>query len=380
MPDAHLPDPTMHPPKLGFIDSLRGLAALYVLLYHLTPITTPHAVPPQWLAPLTELGGSGVTLFFVVSAFTLCLSMDMRKQDESTPLLNYYLRRFFRIAPLFYVWMVLYCIRDKLIFDAIHSPAEILRSLFFVLNLSPGHEQGFVWASWTLGVEMLFYVFFPAIFKHANNLGRAAACFIAALLLRSVWQLALTKLVADPTIAASYYNLSLLHHLPTFALGIVVYRIYRLIDIERARQFGMGELLTAAAIALLIGVAYGFVQIGQFDGLTVEAIIYGALLIGLSIRAPRVLVNRLTRFYGKISYSVYLSHAATLALLGKLFAVIYAHIPYVTFAYGLSVAIGLGIVTLISSITYRFVETPGNQLGKSLIRRLQGQRAANRSA
>ncbi|WP_414444091.1 acyltransferase family protein [Burkholderia sp. 22PA0106] len=370
----------MHPPKLGFIDSLRGLAALYVLLYHLTPITTPHAVPPQWLAPFTELGGSGVTLFFVVSAFTLCLSMDMRKQDESTPLLNYYLRRFFRIAPLFYVWMVLYCIRDKLIFDAIHSPAEILRSLFFVLNLSPGHEQGFVWASWTLGVEMLFYVFFPAIFKYANNLGRAIACFVAALLLRSLWQLALTKLVADPAVAAGYYNLSLLHHLPTFTLGMVAYRIYRLIDIERARRTGVGELLTASAIALLIGVAYGFVQIGQFDGLTVEAVIYGALLIGLSIRPPRLLVNPFTRFYGKISYSVYLSHAATLAVLGKVFAVIYAHVHYVTLAYGLSVALGLGIVTMISSVTYRFVETPGNQLGKSLIRRLRQQRAANRSA
>ncbi|MDN7801661.1 acyltransferase family protein [Burkholderia gladioli] len=370
----------MHPPKLGFIDALRGLAALYVLLYHLTPITMPHAVPPWWLAPFTELGGSGVTLFFIVSAFTLCLSMQTRRADEATPLLNYYLRRFFRIAPLFYVWIVLYCIRDKLVFGAVHSPAELLRSLFFVLNLSPGHEQGFVWASWTLGVEMLFYVFFPAIFRFASNLGRAIACFVVALLIRSLWQLVLAKLIADPAVASGYYNLSLLHHLPTFAFGIVVYRTYCLIDVERARRLGIGEMLSATAIALLIGVAYGFVQIGQFEGLTVEAVIYGMLLIGLSIRSPVWIVNRFTRFYGKISYSVYLSHAATLAALSKLFAAIYAHVRVVTLAYALSVAAGLMVITALSSITYRFIETPGNHLGKSLIRTLQRRRDAKVAA
>ncbi len=370
----------MHPPKLGFIDTLRGLAALYVLLYHLTPITMPHAEAPRWLAPFTGLGGSGVTLFFIVSAFTLCLSMDTRKQDESTPLLNYYLRRLFRIAPLFYYWIVLYCIRDKFVFGAVHSPAELLRSVFFVLNLSPGHEQGFVWASWTLGVEMLFYVFFPAVFRLANSPGRALACFAVTLLMRSVWQILIDKLIADPAVASSYYNLSLLHHLPTFSLGIVVYRIWQIIDIERARRLGIGEMLIAASLALLVGVAYGFFGIGQFDGLTVEAIIYGTLLIGLSIHSPAWIVNRVTRYYGKISYSVYLSHAATLAAMSKLFAAIYARIHVVTLAYALSVAAGLIAVTVLSSLTYRFIETPGNRLGKLAIRRLAQRREARLTA
>ena len=55
----------MQPKKKDFIDALRGLAALYVLVFHFSLITTPMAVAPSWLAPITGIGGAGVTLFFV---------------------------------------------------------------------------------------------------------------------------------------------------------------------------------------------------------------------------------------------------------------------------------------------------------------------------
>jgi peptidoglycan/LPS O-acetylase OafA/YrhL len=367
----------MQPPKLGFIDSLRGFAALYVLAFHFSLITTPMAVAPRWLAPFTGFGGSGVTLFFVVSAFTLCLSTDSRKRDESTPLLNYFIRRFFRIAPLFYVWIIAYIVRDIFVFNSIHSPAEIARSVFFVLNLFPGREQGFVWASWTIGVEMLFYVFFPVLFKCAGNLGKATALFLFSLLLRAVWRAALPHMIADLGLVETYYNFSLLHHLPTFLFGIVVYRIFRLIDVDKAKLYGIGEMFVSAGIAGIWAIAYGLIGFGGFDGLTVEAAIYGLLLIGLAIKSPVIIVNRISRFYGRISYSVYLSHATTLFLMSKVFAFIYAHVPYVTAAYLVSIAIGLAVVTSISEFTYRFIETPGNALGKSLIQILQRRKSSS---
>ncbi|PCE25226.1 acyltransferase [Paraburkholderia acidicola] len=361
----------MEPQKLGFIDSLRGFAALYVLVFHFSLITTPAAVAPRWLAPFTGLGGSGVTLFFVVSAFTLCLSSDSRRRDEGTPLRNFYIRRFFRIAPLFYVWIVLYCIRDKVIFDVLHSPAEIARSVFFVLNFFPGHEQGFVWASWTLGVEMLFYLAFPLFFKLASNFGRAVAMFLVSLLCRWVWHYVILMLVVDQSVASTYYNFSLLHHIPTFFLGIVAYRLYSILDMNRARQHGVGELLIAAGLFGLLAIAYGMINTEQVDGITVQAVIYGVLLIGLAIKAPGWFVNPVTRFYGKISYSVYLSHATTLFLMSSVFGFIYRRLTYVTFAYAVSLVIGLAVVTLISYVTYRFVETPGNNAGRILIRLLR---------
>ena len=359
---------TPQPPKLEFIDALRGFAALYVLSFHFSLITDPRAVAPRWLAPFTAFGGSGVTLFFVVSAFTLCLSMDTRKENEATPLLNYIIRRFFRIAPLFYLWIVIYCIRDWAFYGVQHSVSEIARSVFFLLNLSPGKEQGFVWASWTIGVEMLFYVLFPAIFRVASNVGRAGALFLFALLLRAAWHATVPVLVNDPSAANTYFNLSLLYHLPTFVFGICVYRIYRLMDLSAASRFGIGHLLVGGAIVVLISISYGLIPFGAVDPLTIEAINYGVLLLGLSVSSPRLLVNPVTRFYGKISYSVYLCHAVTIYSLSKVFAAIYHTVPYVSVSYGLSVALALALVTLISCITYRLIETPGNLLGRAIIR------------
>lgn len=358
----------MQPKKLDFIDALRGFAALYVVLYHFSLITTPMAVAPRWLAPLTGLGGSGVTLFFVVSAFTLCLSTDARSHDETSPVSNYFIRRFFRIAPLFYVWIVLYCIRDKLIFDAVHPLGEVARSVFFVQNLFPGHEQGFVWASWTLGVEMLFYLIFPLAFWLADNVGKAGAMFLCAILLRAAWHAVVPLLVKDPTVAETYYNFSLLHHMPTFVFGIFVYRVYQLFNFELARQFGVGYFLITLFGVFLLALSYGLVGTGPFEGLTAEAAAYGALLLGLSATTPKLLVNRVTCFFGKISYSVYLSHATTLYLMSKIFVPIYSHIPYVTVAYFISLALGLGVVTPISYVTYKFIESPGNGIGRMIIK------------
>jgi pyruvate dehydrogenase E1 component len=55
-------DPPQSPSRLAFIDSLRGLAALYVLVYHLVLVPNPDLAMPGWIRPIIMNGGSGVTL------------------------------------------------------------------------------------------------------------------------------------------------------------------------------------------------------------------------------------------------------------------------------------------------------------------------------
>jgi peptidoglycan/LPS O-acetylase OafA/YrhL len=85
--------------RLEFLDSLRGIAAVYVVIFHTALVSAPKPSLPDWAKPIVLFGASGVMLFFVISGFSLCLTMP-RHEQSNTPLASYYLSRFFRIAPL----------------------------------------------------------------------------------------------------------------------------------------------------------------------------------------------------------------------------------------------------------------------------------------
>jgi peptidoglycan/LPS O-acetylase OafA/YrhL len=97
--------------KLHYVDMLRGLAILGVLLVHSLSGMTAAGLDklPLHLDWLMSAGRHGVELFFVVSAFTLFRSMHNRVEQEHMPIRRYFLRRFFRIAPVYYfVLIVIY--------------------------------------------------------------------------------------------------------------------------------------------------------------------------------------------------------------------------------------------------------------------------------
>jgi peptidoglycan/LPS O-acetylase OafA/YrhL len=373
-------NPPMQPRKLAFIDTLRGLASLYVVCFHLSLITTPQAVPPSWLFPFVNAGGSGVMLFFIVSAFTLCLSMEARATGETEPVANFYIRRFFRIAPLFYVWLAIYFIRDILYYHTTHSAGVVAASTFFVFNLIPGQEDGYVWASWTIGVEMLFYAVFPLIFFYARNIGIALALCIIAMTLRIPFHFWFLRLNADPNVGQLFYEHGIVFNAAVFLAGVVVYHLYKLIDPMRAARLGVGQALVAFFVAGIVYECYVGVAPDRTTNVAFQTLIYGALLLGLSISPVKLFVNRITQFYGKISYSVYLSHATTVFFMSPIFALLYRLTPYKTLAFGISVLLALAVITPLSYVTYRFIEAPGNALGRRLIRRRAALKAASISA
>jgi len=91
--------------KYDFIDALRGWAIVGVVMVHASPLTKPSS--PLWAAVAVH-GRRGVWLFFVASALTLFLSLQNRAKQEGRPIRNYFIRRFSRIALLFYLAIVFY--------------------------------------------------------------------------------------------------------------------------------------------------------------------------------------------------------------------------------------------------------------------------------
>jgi len=354
--------------SLEWIDALRGLAILYIVLYHLVLMPQPNLPLPRWASAVVLRGGTGVMLFFVISAFCLCLSMQVRGQ-ESHPIMSFYLRRVFRIVPLFYVWLILSWLRDKYWFGVTHSWQEIALNMFFGFNFVPGKHAGFVWASWILGVQMVFYLLFPIIYRYVNDYRKSLGFFFLTLLLAVLYAGGLSYLPILESDRGTFAQFSFLHVLPVFAFGMLTFFIFE--------RFVQGKSPARIWGVVLVGGAFfGFSALiaGRLNFLLEDfywqGVIFGTLVLGLSIAPLRAFVNRPTCFFGKIGYSLYLNHPPLVYVLIPVYRAIYKVQMPTTLQFGACVLLTLAILTVASYFTYHIIEQPGVRFGSRLIKKL----------
>lgn len=369
--------PRMARHRLDFLDALRGLAAVYVLIYHMIYISEPDLQVPHWAAMVALNGGMGVTLFFVVSAFSLYYTMPLRLA-EPRPWASFYIHRFFRIAPLFYLWIALTMLRDAQVFNVVHSAKEVAISASFLFNLLPQGQEGFVWAGWTIGIEMVFYAMFPLFYLFAKNRARALTLVLILIVAWFAVKGLMPYFTTDAKTVDMFSKWNFLRHLPVFACGAVAYYVFMhdhggfesAIEVTKPSVDG-GVLMLALALFLYVALLNGWLPNVFGDFYYWQAVLFTLLLLGLA-RAPlRLLVNRVTRYLGRISYSLYLCHPTLVFLLGPVYVRIYAHLPTSTLAFLACVAVTLAVCIVVSELTYRLVEEPGIKLGKRMNRVLR---------
>jgi len=351
--------------RLDFLDALRGLAALYVVIYHMILVPDPDLGVPYWAQLFAHNGGTGVTLFFVVSAFSLFYTMPLRLR-EPRPWLSFFIHRFFRIAPLFYLWIALTLIRDRIVFDATHGIGEILASMTFTFNLVPQGQQGFVWASWTIGVEMLFYALFPLFYLFARNVWQAVTLALSLLVAWTAIKALTAYFPVDPASVEAFVQWSVLKHLPVFACGAIAYHLFvvdgRTVPVSR----DAGTALTVGAVTLYVALLNGWLPAIFGDQYYWQAVIYTMFLLGLAAAPLRAVVNRLTSYLGKISYSLYLSHPTIILLLSPVYGWLYRQGLPLSVTFLASAVITVSCAIFVSELTFRFVESPFIRMGKKV--------------
>lgn len=351
--------------RLDYIDSLRGLAAYYIVIYHLALLPIPNLRVPLWARNVVHTGGTGVSLFFVISSFTLYLTME-RRVKEPLKIVSFFLRRFFRIAPLFYLWLILSIFRDWYVYNNNHSIAKIILNILFGFNFFPNQYQGIVWASWILSVQMIFYLVFPILYRYVDNMWKATTFFFVTLLIAQQFETILNYLNVAQEIRGQFNQMSFLHQLPVFATGIFTYFIYKNYIYNRQLPKMIGIGLIFLSMYLYTALISGKLQV-LLDALYWQGLIYSCLLSGVSISKPIFLVNRFTVFSGKISYSLYLNHPNIIVLLGFVYVYVYELSLPTTFQFGICFLITIALLISTSSITEKIVENFGIKVGKKII-------------
>jgi peptidoglycan/LPS O-acetylase OafA/YrhL len=357
--------------RLGVIDGLRGIAILMVMFFHLWGLlpglsggkaTTGLDI---YLARLFGVGWAGVDLFFVVSGFLLTGNLyDAR--DSPTYFRSFYARRFLRVFPLYYVFLIVVLFVVPLLSStfAAHIQIDNLRKVqayywTYTVNFAGSFRAT---ASgipltythiWSLCVEEQFYLIWPSIVLYAGDRQRLKRLFLAlmagALVARWVLALDVFSGVLMPTAAYSLLPC----RMDSFAFGGYLALVLRGDAGEIARVRRLAPALIGVAF-LGLGAIFlaeqGLRPIGPLQAtldLTLLALGFGGLMVMVLDSTPgtvwrRAFANQPLRIVATYSYGLYVVHlVAAMALVHYV-----AHSWWTKPVYGSFVFANLGFTML----------------------------------
>jgi peptidoglycan/LPS O-acetylase OafA/YrhL len=355
--------------KLRYIDALRGIAIFGVLMVHCGQYGMNQHLPLLVQTVILH-GAHGVQLFYIVSAFTLFLTLEKRDLSDKSIWFGFYTRRFFRIAPMYYLGICYYLWQDGLgprywLADANGiSAMNILSNIFFFHGFNPYWITSVVPGGWSIAVEMLFYCLIPFLFIRIRNTQQAMVFFLLALGLRASLQFALGRnpLIESERLWQEFLNFYLPSQLPVFALGILLYFIIK-------QDYKVSLSPVTVLICSIILVAH-FAGIRVLPDHVLLSIGFVGMAIALSKFEFRAFVNPVFVYLGRVSYSMYLVHFAVLFWLNRFNAVDYISVsgPFEAIInYGMRLGVLTVITVLLSSVFYYSVELPLQRIGKKLI-------------
>lgn len=288
------------------LDLLRGVAILLVIAVHSQEQAVGSMPILTWFAK--TCGELGVQLFFIVSGYTMMLTYGGRLDLAAAR--SFYIRRVFRIAPLFWIAIVFYLLTrgqgiKTFAPDGIGT-VDVLLTFLFLHGYSVNAYNSVVPGGWSIAVEMQFYLLFPlliALFRRSNG---PMLCYALIALVSVVGQFAADNYLI-PNLAASLppgqkplaegmFYCWLPHQLICFGFGIL---LYDYIELKNRPTWGALFLFGAALSSS-----------------------WGAEVALLAVFAFAVLASNVTMsamaLFGRHSYAIYLVHFAVLSAMTTL--------------------------------------------------------------
>jgi peptidoglycan/LPS O-acetylase OafA/YrhL len=317
-PAAEAPSPPPAP-RIAGLDGLRGLAALYVVLFHCwlySFIGFPRNTGPAWTGWLLH-GRLAVVFFLLVSGFSLAVTAASRGW-ELGGVRRFLRRRAWRILPPYWAALALSLLVAWTLDPAPREPQPTERTVvvYGALLQDLVAERTPNAAFWSIAVEGQLYLLFPLLLLVRRRLG--AVVMLAAVTL----PVAGYGILAPGGTPEEGANLLTPHLAPVFAAGIVTAGI--VVARDRVRRLPWPWLATlAAAPVLLLIVAKGSVwTVGHYFWIDLAVVPAMAFLVaGVASGRPGALVRLLStrplRTLGGFSYSLYLIHVPIVMVVAR---------------------------------------------------------------
>jgi peptidoglycan/LPS O-acetylase OafA/YrhL len=320
-----------------FIDGLRGLAALSIVLVHSEPIFHATTLRNDRLADLLytlrHYSLESVQVFFVLSGFVIAYTL---RNATLTPLTfgRFFLRRVIRLDPPYWVSIALSSLTLYILAVAHHHPATfpspglVLAHLFYLQDLL-GYGEPINHIYWTLCVEIQMYLFFALMICVLQSLRLQYRSILTLGLIVSLgWPLGWFHLPPVRTFLPQEY---------CFLSGAVAWW-----TLEKSLP---RWLIFAAAGAFL---AVSICPVGDYHLWVVFALAILLVFAGMCGTLYTWLGSPMLQFLGSVSYGLYLLHDPVIQL--SLLAQRQLHFTYpagefttLTLVYAISIAVAYAL-------------------------------------
>jgi peptidoglycan/LPS O-acetylase OafA/YrhL len=323
--------------RLQVLDSIRGISALMVVLYHFTTAYFMEFKHPYFPFQLS-IGHFGVQSFFILSGFVIFMSIAHVNSAK-----EFIIKRIIRLYPSYWI-----CLIITFAMVSYFGLSPMRETTFLQAAVGLTMLQGFILfpnvdpSYWSLRPELIFYFFMALIlFFKLHKWLKPIMIIISSLLL-------LDYFTPLPLLISRALNIPFCAY---FFSGIILFKIFK----GETSLLNYLLLVGFCIINIIIEPhAYGYVVI---------PIIYSVFML-FAHKKINFFGNKYLVFLGFISYPLYLIHQNVGYVILTLF---YKHLPQLPFVWSLLSA--LAFVFLLATLIAKYVEKPLTQMLRSFLQK-----------
>lgn len=357
----------------GYLDALKGPAILAVTMVH-----TGAGKLPGFFGKIGNDGARGVQMFFVISGILAFCSLKRAFPDGKptfTGVLKWYLKKYLRIAPLYYFAVLISMFTGSwsthwLGSEGVVSFKNILAHVFLAHGLFPHYTDSILGVEWYLGVLWIFYLITPILFKVVSSLEKAVIFIVAVFIVNPFCNMGLAYILPagpDPYIYKEYLeNFGPFSQFLVYSFGILLYFvIVKLRDKQIKHKKVLAYALLIFATILVFGQVAGAGNPVWFSRNEMFGLFFAIIIFSQAIYPSVLIDNPVFKFIGRYSYGIYLFQFIWLHFYEK-------YICYTgRFAWAVKFAVSVLAMLAISFLLTEFLEKP---IHKKLLKLTSGGR------
>jgi len=335
--------------RLDYLDSIRGIAALIVVISHIFKRFVEHNDVNYplltFLFESLDLGRVGVIVFFIASGFVIPWSL---KHDYPHALKAFAIKRFFRLYPAYWLSIIAAVVIG--IDNEVISIERILFNLTMIQKVFG--SDSIIGVYWTLFIELIFYVICACLFYfrllHKNK------CLIISLVLFSLG-------AVGSSVLTYYYHIRIPLMLPqglaVMFYGSLLCNYFIKKQVELKKPLIILTIFYFMSLFIAQNIYYSDNWLIFFSSHLIAFFVFFLLITKVKLH------NSLAVYLGRISYSWYLLHILIVKAVFSLFG----DFAFTTLGFYLVIATVLIGSILIADISYRLIEKPGVRIAIKVV-------------